>query len=160
MPIEQSGNITAGHLVVFTANNVVQDGGPLAAAQKVLAVAQGVDFNATSDYEIALPSTLQQFQLTGIIITNASISLTTAVGGFYPTTSKGGTPIVAATQVYSALTASTKLLAATLASYGSTTKFDRNILTDWAIYFALTTAQGAAATADIYIQGIDLGIPS
>lgn len=159
MPIQQAGNITAGHLAIWAADNVVKDGGPLAAAQKVFMVAQGVDFNDTADYQILLPTTLQQFQLTGIVITNASVSLTTAVGGFYPTTSKGGTPIVSAAQAYSSLTAASKLLAATLASYGSTTLFDRNILTDWAIYFALTTPQGAAATADIYIQGIDMGIP-
>jgi hypothetical protein len=93
---------------------------------------------------------------TRFLITNASLSLTTAVGGFYPTVSKGGTPIVAATQVYSALTTAAALLSATLAAFGSGNAFSASNLTAWSIYFALTTPQGAAATADIYICGIPL----
>lgn len=158
MPIEQSGNITTGHSAIWAAQNVLKDGGPIPSAQRVLASAQGVDFNTTADYALVLPAAILAFQLTGITVTNPSVSLTTAVGGFYPAASKGGTPIVSAAQVYSTLTVPSKLLACTLASYGATTRFDRNILTAWEIFFALTTPQGSVATADIFLIGIDLTV--
>lgn len=90
----------------------------------------------------------QKYLITKIVVTNASISLTTAAGGVYQTTSKGGTAIVANSQAYSALSASTTALNLTLA-------INRTYTLD-NIYFSLTTAQGAAATADIYVFGIVL----
>jgi hypothetical protein len=80
-----------------------------------------------------------------------SASLTLAVGGFYPTTAKGGTPIVAATQIYSALTSASVLLNATVAATPLVTRF-----TVTPVYLSLTTAQGSAATCDIYVIGVDL----
>lgn len=87
-----------------------------------------------------------QFVLTRILIVNASISLDTAAGGVYNVASKGGTALVANTQVYSALTAATLGLDLTLTATGKG-------LQTAAPIFALTTAQGAAATADIYAFG-------
>jgi hypothetical protein len=160
----QGGNVTPGHVATWATDGVIQDGGPLAASQKVLASIRGANFNTTTDQALLIPPAITAFQLTGIVVTNASISLTTAAGGFYPAVAKGGTPIVANTQVYSALSSSDKLLQATLASFGSTTRFSAsnlgyslvlgyNYLT---IYLSLTTAQGAIATADVYAVGIDL----
>lgn len=156
MSVEQSGNVTPGHAATWVTDGVLKDGGAPPAAQRVLAFYQGADFNDTGDQAIPIPAAITAFQLTGIVITNASLSLTTAVGGFYPQASKSGTPIVAATQAYSTLTTGQKLLNATLASFGSTTRFSAVNLPDAAIYFALTTPQGVAATADIYLIGIDL----
>lgn len=157
MPIEQSGAVTPGHLAIWTINGVLQDGGPFpGTSERVLARLLSANFNTTDDQQIALPSTITAFQLTRIIVTNANISLTTAVGGFYPDTGKAGSAIVANTQVYSTLTAASKLLNPTITSYGSTTKFTSSILTAYSIYFSLTTAQGVAATGDIYLAGIDL----
>jgi hypothetical protein len=45
---------------------------------------------------------------------------------------------------------------ATITAYGQAQYFTRSQLTDWAIYFALTTGQGAACLANIYILGIEL----
>lgn len=154
--IQQSGSITPGHVASWVTAGVIQDGGAVPAAQKVLTSFFSANFNATGDQALILPASISAFMLTGIIITNASISLTTAVGGFYPQASKAGTALVANTQVYSSLTASTKLLSATLAGAVATTRYSIANLPDWRIYFALTTAQGAAATADICIVGIDL----
>ena len=159
MAVLQSGNITPGHLAVFATTDVIKDGGPLVAAARVLAYYPGANFNDTGDQAIAVPAAVTAFMLTGIVVTNASISLTTAVGGFYPQSGKGGTPIVSAAQVYSSLLFGTSLLQATLASYGTTTRFSAVNVPDAAIYFSLTTAQGAAATADIYIVGLDLSLP-
>lgn len=154
--ILQSGNVTSGHGAKWVTDSVIADAGPNPYAQRVLASSLGVDFNTTADQPIVLPQTLNAFQLTGVLITNASISLTTSVGGFYPQASKGGTPIVAASQIYTALTTQYLLLNATLSSYGSQQRFSRFQIPTWGIYFSLTTAQGIAATADIYIMGIEL----
>lgn len=156
--IEQSGNVTPGHLVGWVAPGVVNDAGPpLGTSESVLAQLLGVNFNTTADQAIPLPETIAKVNFTRFIVTNASLSLTTAVGGFYPQPSKGGTSLVANTQVYSALTAASKLMNPTLTSAGSGTLFDDTILTSFSVYFSLTTAQGAACTADIYLCGIVLG---
>ncbi len=105
--------------------------------------------NSTADQYISLNTGV--WIPTAILVTNASTSLTTAVGGFYPSAAKAGTPLVAAIQVYTALTDGTIGLFTTLAANIATTRYAQNFL-----YFALTTAQGAAATADIYIIGTDL----
>ena len=152
----QSGNVTPGHLATWTTNGVIADGGPLIGASAVLASLLSADFNTIADQPIVIPASITAFHLSAIYVTNASISLTTAAGGFYPQPAKVGTAIVAAGQVYSALTASTILLQPTIAGAGNNTRFSSVNLPNMAIYFALTTAQGAAAVADIYIIGQNL----
>jgi len=156
----QSGNVTPGHLVTWVTDGVVQDGGATPAAQRVLASLRGANFNITTDQPILIPLNFVAFQLNGIIVTNASISLTTAAGGFYPAANKGGTPIVSAAQAYSALTTPAGLLAVTLAAFGANTRFSSANLGaiggQLAIWFALTTAQGVNAVADIYLIGTDI----
>ena len=163
--IQQAGAVTPGHLAVWNTSNVLADGGPVLASQKVLASIRGANFNTTSDQPLILPPAVTAFQLTGILITNASLSLTTAVGGFYTAASKNGSPLVAASQVYSSLTSGDLLLAATLAAFAQTARLSSNNLPlvlgannqyALAIYLSLTTPQGALATADCYLLGIDL----
>jgi len=108
------------------------------------------NMNSTSDQQIVIFSAPAKYIIRRIVATNASISLTTAVGGIYPAVSKGGTAIVANTQVYSGLTASGKFVDLTVAS-GYTSGGD--VLTVKSIYLSLTTPQGAAATADIEVYG-------
>lgn len=124
---------------------------PAQGVQRVLGLLRGASFNSTADQAIAISPSVTAYQITGIVITNCSTSLTLAVGGFYPATSKGGTPVVAATQVYSALTGSTLLLNATVAATPLVTRYAAST-----IYLSLTTAQGSAATCDVYIVGVDL----
>lgn len=117
--------------------------------EQLIGTKLSANMNVTTDQ--AIPITRigsQKYLITKIVVTNASISLTTAAGGVYQTTSKGGTAIVANSQAYSALSASTTALNLTLA-------INRTYTLD-NIYFSLTTAQGAAATADIYVFGIVL----
>lgn len=104
------------------------------------------NFNVTTDQPIAIA--LGRYQVTRITVENASVSLTTAAGGFYTAAAKAGSAIVAAAQVYSALTASTKILNLTLAAVAST-----DIRTEGTLFFALTTPQGAPATGDIVVFG-------
>jgi hypothetical protein len=91
------------------------------------------------------------FAITAVVVTNCSVSMTTAAGGFYPATAKGGTAIVAAGQVYSSLTAATVLLNATVAATPLVTRYAQAN-----VYLSLTTPQGAAATCDVYVIGTDL----
>lgn len=102
----------------------------------------GADFNVTTDQSIAITA---GYRVTKITVTNASVNMTTAAGGFYTGAAKTGTQIVASTQVYSALTSPTITLNCTIAAVVSG-------LT--AVIFSLTTGQGAPATADIRVYGI------
>ncbi len=162
MTVQQSGSPTPGHLAKWVTDNVIGDAGTPANGTPYLAKLLSADFNSILDQGIQFPNTITAFQLTGIVITNASLSLTTAVGGFYPTTAKGGTAIVASTQVYSSLTAATKLLLATLAANQAATRFSSANLAAvdgyLTMYLSLTTAQGVAATCDIYVLGTDLSV--
>lgn len=100
------------------------------------------NFNSTADQAINISA--KKYVIRRVVVTNASTSLTLSVGGLYDAASKGGTTLVANTQVYSALTASTKVLDLTL-----------NALTDVStvatLYLSLTVAQGGAGTADVFI---------
>jgi hypothetical protein len=158
--IQQSGLITPGHIAVFATTGVVQDGGVLPAAARVLTKQTSVNFNTTNDQPMAIPQRVTAFAIAGILVTNASISLTTAVGGFYPQAAKAGVPIVPAAQTFSVLSNSSLLLWMTLSSFGQNTRFSASNLNSIAgfpnIWFSLTTAQGVPATADIYIMGYDL----
>jgi hypothetical protein len=116
---------------------------------RVLGKLLGANFNTTADQAIAMSSA--KYAVTSVLVTNCTASLTLAAGGFYSTTSKGGTAIVAAAQLYSALTSATVLLPATVAAAGLT-----NAFTGANVYLSLTTAQGGAATCDVYIVGVDL----
>ena len=107
----------------------------------------GANMNVTTDQPIPLfVSSTQLYRVQKITVTNASTSLTTAAGGVYDAASKGGNAIVAAAQVYTALTTTFKALDLTIAL---------NLREPAAtlLYLALTTAQGAAATADVYVYG-------
>ncbi len=112
----------------------------------------GANFNSTADQAITISPPSNQYQLDRITISNASVSLTTAQGGFYTAAAKSGTTLVANTQAYSTLTAAAinaagSLMSATLGTGATTSMLDVS-----RVYFSLTTAQGAAATADIRLS--------
>lgn len=117
----------------------------------VIASLRAANFNTTADQAIAIPARITAFQVTGITVTNCSANLTTAAGGFYPTTAKGGTAIVANTQLFTALTSSSALLGTTVSAGALITRY-----TVSNVYLSLTVAQGGAATCDVYVVGIDL----
>lgn len=161
----QNGTVTPGHLVSWTTDGVIADAGATPAAQRVLGSIRGANFNVTSDQPILFNPAVQVFALTGLIVTNASVSLTTATGGFYSAAAKGGGQIVGNTQSYSALTSPTGLMNPTLQAFGTGTRFSSANLPllpnigssqSLAFYFSLTVPQGGVATADIYAIGIDL----
>lgn len=109
----------------------------------------GANMNVTTDQVMSqIGGTLpRNYIITAIRVLNASISLDTAAGGVYNAISKpAGGIIVAAAQAYSTLTDGTLALDLTLAELGKAAQSTAPVL-------SLTTAQGAAATADIYVFG-------
>lgn len=112
----------------------------------VLAKLEGANMNSTADQAITVYGA-SKYVIRGILVTNASISLTTAQGSLYTAASKGGTALTTSptTTAYSSLDAAAKYLDLTLASLTT--------LTASTLYLSLTTPQGAAATADFYIFG-------
>jgi histidine ammonia-lyase len=110
----------------------------------------GANFNVTTDQSVGmLIGAGVPFRITKITVKNASVSLTTAAGGVYTAASKGGTAIVANSQVYTSLSAATLALDLTIASTPGLTVQTAGLVP----ILSLTTAQGAAATADVYVFG-------
>ena len=156
--VTQSGNVTPGHAVKWITDGVIADGGVAQTSKTVLASLLSADMNSIADQPLILPPSLTAFSITGIIATNSNVSLTTAAGGLYPQASKGGVAIVANSQVYSSLTAASKLLNCTVAGAALATYYTRANVPDWVIYLSLTSAQGSAAVADFYLLGVDLTV--
>lgn len=115
-------------------------------AIRLIGVLTGVNVNAVGDNAIPVQNT-GNFSVTNVIVTNASTSLTTAVAAVYPQPNAQGTAIVAAATALSGNTGSTVVNQLTVAS--TALQSTQNI------YFRVTTAQGAAATADVYVYGYD-----
>ena len=115
-------------------------------AIRVLASFQGVNVNATGDTVLPIQNT-NSYSVSNVIFTNASTSLTTALAGVFTAPSAGGTGIVA-NAALSALTGSTVVSQRTVASTA--------LQTGPNLYVNVGTAQGAAATMDVYVYGYDL----
>jgi hypothetical protein len=109
----------------------------------------GANMNITTDQAITgLPA---KYQITGVTFTNASTSLTTAIGGIYTGAGKTGSQVIYAGQSYATLTSSSLLLQGSFAIGALETAYTASTL-----YFSLTTPQGAAATCDVYVIGTTL----
>jgi hypothetical protein len=109
----------------------------------------GANMNVTTDQLFSIIGNIAptSYLISSIRVLNASISLDTAAGGVYNAVSKpAGGILVAAAQAYSTLTGSTLGLDLTKTALA-------NGAQSAVPYFSLTTAQGAAATADLYIFG-------
>lgn len=114
-------------------------------ALRLLAVATGVNANATGDTVLPIIDS-SSYSVKFVVATNASTSLTAAYAGLFTAPSAGGTAIVA-NAALSALTGSTVVSERTVASTAAQTGQN--------LYVNVGTAQGAAATFDIYVYGYD-----
>lgn len=130
--------------------NIDMASGPLP-RYGLLASFIGANFNSTADQAMVIQTGVTRYIIRRIVVDNASINLTAAAGGIYTQAAKAGTAIVAAAQVYTALTASAKFLDLTLAAVIGT-----DILIATTIYLSLTTGQGAAAVASVWVFGENL----
>lgn len=119
-------------------------------APVLAATLNAANFNIATDQPltITLPAGYSKWQIDTVRVSNPSVSLTTAVGGIYSGAGKTGVQIVSAAQVYAALTTNA---ANTSGSAMSATVSNVAAYNLGAIYFSLTTPQGAPATADINV---------
>jgi len=115
-------------------------------AIRLLAVATGVNVNATGDQAVLPIINSTNYSVSNVVFTNASTSLTTAAAGLFTAPSAGGTGVVA-NAALSALTGSTVVSQRTVASTAT--------LSGQSLYLNVGTAQGAAATMDVYVYGYD-----
>lgn len=120
--------------------NISVSGGTLD-SEIVLGKLSGANLNITTDQIITLLAGNKN--ITRIDMSNFSSTPSLAAGGFYTATSKGGNAVVAAAQVYTAGAAGVLVLPTVAKPY----------VTGTSLYFALTTAQGGALTADITVYG-------
>lgn len=114
-------------------------------AIRLLASSQGVNVNATGDTVLPIINATT-YSVSNVIAVNASISLTTAAAGLFTGPGATGTAIVA-NAALSALTGPTVVSQRTVAS--TATQTGQNL------YVNVGTAQGSAATMDVYVYGYD-----
>ena len=112
----------------------------------LLGSAMGVNLNSATnvDTAIAMIDTPTKFRVRAVAMTNGSINPTTARFTINTAVSAGGTAVV--TAVTPSLSSSAVVQDLSIAS--------TNVITGTGnLYLNLTTAQGAAATVDVYIYG-------
>ena len=119
-------------------------------AIRLLASYQSVNVNLAGDTVLPIGNTTN-YSVSNVIFTNASTSLTTAAAGVFTAPNAGGTAIVA-NAALSAMTGSTVVSQRTVAS--TATQSGQNL------YVNVGTAQGAAATMDVFVYGYDLSFLS
>ena len=111
--------------------------------------------SANTDHEIRIKSPTTNWVLHDVIIKNkgTTASITTATAGLFTATAGGGTAL-AATQSLSVLTTNAVNTA------GGIMHLTLSANNQWqsrtSLYFRVATAQGAAATADVYVRIIPL----
>lgn len=116
-------------------------------ALRLLASAQAVNLNAVGDTVAKLLNDSGFVSVESIIVANASVDLTTAQLAVF--TGPGGTGTAIKTAY--ALTGNTSSAKVTVTAANSIDAIDVSEL-----YIRCTTAQGAAATANVFIYGYDL----
>ena len=115
-------------------------------ALRLIASAQAVNLNSVAD-TVAPILSAGNVSVVSIIVANASISLTTAQIGVYTLAGGNGTAVKSAYAVSgNNSTTAVVVTAATSTDSVATTP----------LFIRCTTAQGAAATADVFIYGYDL----
>ena len=116
-------------------------------ALRLLASAQAVNLNAVGDTIAKLLNDSGFVRVQSIIVANASIDLTTAQLAVYTGPGATGTAVKSAY----ALTGNSTSAKVVVTAATSTDAIDVSEL-----YIRCTTAQGAAATANVFIYGYDL----
>ena len=116
-------------------------------ALRLLASAQGVNLNQVGDTVANVLSDSGNYSVQSIIVANASTNLTTAQLAVYTGAGATGTAIKSAY----ALTGNS-----TSAKVVVTAATSTDAVSGTPLYIRCTTAQGAAATADVFIYGYDL----
>lgn len=116
-------------------------------ALRLLASAQGVNLNSVGDTVANIVNRLGNISVQSVIVANASVDLTTAELAVYTGPGATGTAVKSA-YALTGNSASDKVVI--------TAASDTDALTVDQLYIRCTTAQGAAATADVFLYGYDL----
>jgi hypothetical protein len=116
-------------------------------ALRLIASAQAVDLNKVADTVANIVNASGSVSVASIIVTNASVDLTTAQLAVYTGPAASGTAVKSAY----ALTGNSTSAKAVVTAATST-----DLVSGGKLYIRCTTAQGAAATADVFIYGYDL----
>lgn len=116
-------------------------------ALRLIASAQTVNLNSVADTAANMVNVSGNYSVQFIIVANASVSLTTAQLAVYTGPGATGTAIKTAYSL-SSNNSTTAVVETAATSTDSTTAGQ--------LYIRCTTAQGAAATADVFIYGYDL----
>jgi hypothetical protein len=116
-------------------------------ALRLLASAQGVNLNSVGDTVANIVNRLGNISVQSVIVANASVDLTTAELAVYTGPGATGTAVKTA-YALTGNSASDKVVI--------TAASDTDALTVDKLYIRCTTAQGAAATADVFLYGYDL----
>jgi len=120
---------------------------------RVLGVAVGTNLNAIGDTTILMPTNISRFLVTGCYITNCTTSLTVARASVWAGAGATGDNF-AADQALSGITGTaTQLFQLTMTALAGT-----KTQSGPQVYFRVGTAQGSAATGDVYILGLDLSV--
>jgi len=146
--------ITPGVAVGSARENLFVQDSPVTGVLRLIGVALGVNVNSVADTPVQLILLAGcNFIVQAVDVNNASISLTTAAVSVWSGAAGTGVNIVTtgATNLAGA-TAPTKNVPLTLAATANTTVFNQTTQAN-VLYFKVDTAQGAAATADVYIWG-------
>lgn len=104
------------------------------------------NFNSTADQALVKQGSFGDFIIERIIVCNASVPMTTALGGVYTGAAKTGVVVVLATQNYSGLNSATATINMSLAN----TDKRSNLVS---LFLSLSTPQGSTATADVLVYG-------
>ena len=117
--------------------------------RRLLASARAANCNALGDTLMPVVAS-SSYIITDVIFVNASISLTTAAAGIFNAAAGGGTAMVA-NAALSGNTGPTVVIFPTVVTA-------QKALTQSAptLYFNVATAQGAAATMDVFVYGYDV----
>lgn len=115
-------------------------------AIRLIGSAQSVNLNNVAD-TVAQILVAGRVSVAYVLVTNASISLSTAQIAVYTAPAAGGTAVLSPTALTGATTA---------AKVVNTAASSTDAVTGQYLYIRNTTAQAAAATADVFIYGYDL----
>ena len=116
-------------------------------ALRLLASAQGVNLNQVGDTVAQILNNSGRYSVQSVIVTNASVDLTTAQLAVYTGAGATGTAIKSAYALTGNSTAAKTVVTAATST---------DAVSGTPLYIRCTTAQGAAATADVFIYGYDL----
>lgn len=112
------------------------------------------NLNTTNDQAITLLAGIGKYRVRQIMAFDASanLSASAAQGGIYSAASKAGVAVVAASQVYTTLSAPTKVLSLTISAAALA-----DYLTAATLYLSLSSPHGVAATCALLVFGDVLG---